>query len=216
MKQMRCLAIIFLIIISIAPTAAHSQKVKLEIVLPPTVERTTVAPSIRSNNLIIDREMSDLLRNGFPARLHYKLERWADGRFFDDIKATLEWDVVVKLDQLSKQYQVVRIVRDKPVSLGEFETLNEAEQALDKLFRAPISTPKRGQKSYYNLTLDVEILSLNDLDELERWLRGELKPAVRGKKNPGTAVSRGLSTLVVRLLGGEKRNYETRSGTFTP
>ena len=44
----------------------------------------------------------------------------------------------------------------------------------------------------------------------------ELKPAVSGKKNPGTAVGRGLRTLVVRLLGGEKRHYEARTGTFRP
>ena len=67
-----------------------------------------------------------------------------------------------------------------------------------------------------NSLLDVETLSLSDLDEVERWLRGELKPAVRGQKNPGTAVTRGIRTLVVRLLGGEKRHYEARSGTFKP
>jgi hypothetical protein len=49
---------------------------------------------------------------------------------------------------------------------------------------------------------------------VERWLRGELRPAVRGEKNPGTALTRGVRTLVVRLLGGEKRHYEARSGTF--
>ena len=68
----------------------------------------------------------------------------------------------------------------------------------------------------YNVVLDVETLSLTELDEVEQWLRGELKPAVRGKKNPGTAVSRGVRTLMIRLLGGEKRRYEARSGAFKP
>jgi hypothetical protein len=39
---------------------------------------------------------------------------------------------------------------------------------------------------------------------------------VRGKKNPGTAVGRGVRTVMVRLLGGEKRHYEARTGTFRP
>jgi hypothetical protein len=83
-------------------------------------------------------------------------------------------------------------------------------------FSAPISPAKRGQRSYYNLVLEIETLSLTELDEVEQWLRGEVKPAVRGKKNPGTAVSRGVRTLMVRLLGGERRRYEARSGTFRP
>jgi len=62
----------------------------------------------------------------------------------------------------------------------------------------------------------VETLSLSDLDEVNRWLRGELKPAVKGEKNPGTAIGRGLRTVVVRLLGGEKRHYVARTGTFRP
>jgi hypothetical protein len=83
-------------------------------------------------------------------------------------------------------------------------------------YRVSIDLPKRGQRTYYNLLLDVETLSLTDLDEVQRWLKGELQPAVHGQKNPGTAVTRGLRTIVVRLLGGEKRHYESRSGTFKP
>ncbi len=160
--------------------------------------------------------MRDLLANGFPARLHYRLERWATGRWFDDIKAAAEWDVIVKYDVLGKKYQLFRIINDVPSSLGEFDRLDDAAQAAEGQYRVNVPLPKKGQRTYYNLLLDVETLSLSDLDEVERWLRGELKPAVRGKKNPGTAVTRGVRTLVVRLLGGEKRHYEARSGTFKP
>jgi len=64
------------------------------------------------------------------------------------------------------------------------------------------------------VTLEVEVLSMSDLDEIDRWLRGELRPAVRGKRNPGTALGRGLSRLATRLLGGENRRYEQRSPMF--
>jgi hypothetical protein len=37
---------------------------------------------------------------------------------------------------------------------------------------------------------------------------------VRGKKNPGTALGRGITKLATRLLGGEKRRYEQRTETF--
>jgi hypothetical protein len=62
---------------------------------------------------------------------------------------------------------------------------------------------------------DIETLDLKDLDELTRWLRGELGPAVQGRKNPGTALGRGMRTLVSRVMGGEVRRLETRSPRFT-
>jgi len=46
------------------------------------------------------------------------------------------------------------------------------------------------------------------------WLRGELQPAVRGQRNPGTALSRGVRSLTTRLLGGERREYGARTATF--
>jgi len=195
---------------------ARAQKPQLQVILPDRSELAAEPPSVRSTSLLSDGAMRNLLVNGFPARLHYRIERWAKGGWFDDIKAAAEWDVVVKYDALGKQYHVFRAVANRAVELGSYATLAEAEETVNTPFRAPISPAKRGQRSYYNVVLDIETLSLTELDEVEQWLRGELKPAVRGKKNPGTAVSRGVRTLMVRLLGGEKRRYEARSGTFRP
>ncbi|HEY3257590.1 MAG TPA: hypothetical protein VGJ64_01940 [Gemmatimonadaceae bacterium] len=195
---------------------AGAQKPQLQIVLPDRSELATEPPSVRSVSLLSDEAMRNLLVNGFPARLHYRMERWASGGWFDDIKAASEWDVVVKYDALGKQYHVFRAVANRALELGSYPTLADAEEMVNTAFRAPISPAKRGQRSYYNLVLNIETLSLTEVDEVEQWLRGEVKPAVRGKKNPGTAVSRGVRTLMVRLLGGERRRYEARSGTFRP
>jgi hypothetical protein len=195
---------------------AGAQKPQLQIVLPDRTELATEPPSVRSASLLSDGAMRNLLVNGFPARLHYRIERWATGGWFDDIKAAAEWDVVVKYEALGKQYHVFRAISNRAIELGRYSTIADAEEMVNTAFRAPISPAKRGQRTYYNLVLDIETLSLTELDEVEQWLRGEVKPAVRGKKNPGTAVSRGVRTLFVRLLGGEKRRYEARSGAFRP
>jgi hypothetical protein len=195
---------------------AGAQKPQVQIVLPDRSAFASEPPSVRSTALLLDGAMRNLLVNGFPARLHYRIERWATGGWFDDIKAASEWDVVVKYDPLTKQYHVFRAVGNRAVALGVYPDLATAEETVDLPYRTSISLPKVGQRSYYNVLLDIETLSLTELDEVEQWLRGELKPAVRGKKNPGTAISRGVRTLMVRLLGGEKRHYEARSGTFKP
>ena len=205
------LAVSLLLVLS---STARAQKVRLEILPPPQNAWGDDVPSVTSSGLLADAAMRDLLANGFPARLHYRLERWQSGRWFDDLKAAYEWDVVMKYDVLGKKYQVVRLVNNKPQSLGEYVQVTDAENAVEEPFRTVISLPAKGHRGYYNLLLDVETLSLSDLDEVNRWLRGELKPAVSGKKNPGTAIGRGVRTLIVRLLGGEKRHYEARTGTF--
>jgi hypothetical protein len=197
-----------------ASTLEAQRRVRLEVLPPPQNAWADDEPFVASAGLLTDASMRDLLANGFPARLHYRLERWVNGRWFDDLKAASEWDVILKYDVLGKKYQVARVVNKKAQSLGEYPTLEEASSALEGPYQTTIALPKKGQRGYYNLLLDVETLSLSDLDEVERWLRGELKPAVSGKKNPGTAVGRGVRTLVVRLLGGEKRHYEARTGTF--
>ena len=197
-----------------ASTLGAQKRARVEVLPPPQSAWADDEPFVASAGLLTDASMRDLLANGFPARLHYRLERWVNGRWFDDLKAASEWDVILKFDVLGKKYQVARVVNKKAQSLGEYPTLEEASSALEGPYQTTIALPKKGQRGYYNLLLDVETLSLSDLDEVERWLRGELKPAVSGKKNPGTAIGRGVRTLVVRLLGGEKRHYEARTGTF--
>jgi hypothetical protein len=191
-----------------------AQKARVEVNAPPQRAWAEQAPTVSSAGLLTDAAMRDLLSNGFPARLHYRLERWKSGRWFDDLQAASEWDVILKYDVLSKRYQAARVVNQKAHALGEYATLEDAANAAEAPYQTTISLPRKGQRGYYNLMLDVEMLSLSDLDEVERWLRGELKPAVRGERNPGTALTRGVRTIVVRLLGGEKRHYEARSGTF--
>jgi hypothetical protein len=211
---MRRAGLLFTSAFLLASSAGAQKKVRLEVLPPPQNAWADEAPLVSSAGLLIDPSMRDLLANGFPARLHYRLERWVGGRWFDDLKAAVEWDVILKYEVLGKKYQVVRVLNKKATSLGDFATVEEASAAVEAPYQATISLPNKGQRGYYNLLLDVETLSLSDLDEVERWLRGELKPAVSGKKNPGTALGRGVRTLVVRLLGGEKRHYEARTGTF--
>lgn len=198
-----------------APAVAAAQEPQIEVRLPAPEARATEAPFTRSAGLL-RAPMGNLLRSGFPARIRYKIERWAAGGFADDLRATREWNVIVRYDQLASVFNVVRVFRGTATPLGQAATIAGADSIVARLTRTPMPPPRRGERSYYTLTIELEMLSLSDLDELEHWIRGEFRPAVRGERNPGTALTRGIRTLVVRLLGGEKRRYEARSSTFTP
>jgi hypothetical protein len=195
---------------------AAQQAGAVELQLPPRGSQLTEGPLVRGVGVLADRQLRDLLLNGFPTRLHFRVELWSVGGLINDLERVTEWNVVVRHDPLDKTFRVSRFAGDRIAQLGRYRELRDAQAAAERMFRAPIVPRRRGRSYYYAVVLDVETLSLSDLDEVERWLKGELRPAVRGRRNPGTALTRGVRTLVVRLLGGDARRYELRSATFTP
>ena len=171
-------------------------------------------PEVRAIGVLDDRSLRDLLHSGFPARLHFKVELWSSGGLFDELRTQVEWDVIVRYNPLERRYTATRLDAERATSLGSYDALGGVEQALARPFQPAVKPPRARDRSYYTGTLDVEMLSVNDLDEVERWLRGELSPAVHGERNPGTALGRGVKTLITRVLGGEKRHYEARTRSF--
>jgi len=180
----------------------------------PPLSPAPPGPVIRTANVIADAELKKLLQNGFPAHLSYRADLWSRSGWFDDVVSTIEWDVVVRYEPLTKTYRVARYIGDRAENLGRFESYDDAQAVVARPYQPPLPARRSRGRQYYIVVLEVEVISMTDLDELERWLRGELRPAVRGKRNPGTALGRGISTLATRLLGGEKRRYEQRTETF--
>jgi hypothetical protein len=198
------------------PAAAHAQAAHVELLLPQKTQLASDPPTVRAIGVVSAGRTAELIRNGFPARLHFKLERWAAGTFVNDVKATAEWEFIVQYDPLARTYKLIRATTQNAVVLGEYADLKDVDAALADPYEPAISLPKAGEKSYYVLSLTVAAMSLGDLDEVQRWLRGELRPAVKGHRNPGTAVSSGLRTLIVRILGGERIVYQANTGVFRP
>jgi hypothetical protein len=197
-----------------APTVQVSAGIDVSV--PPSTPSTPIpmGPVIRTANIIADKELQTLLQNGFPANLHYKADLWTRGGLFDDVKASVEWDILVRYEPLTKTYRVARYVGGQAENLGRFERYEDAQAVIARPFQPRIPARRTRDRQYYIVSLEVEVLSMSDIDEIERWLRGELRPAVRGKRNPGTALGRGLARLTTRLLGGENRRYEQRTETF--
>jgi len=197
---------------SIAPLFAQEGGVRLGVAITPTTA-TKEGPWITSANLLADSKTKELLRNGFPARIHYRLELWEKGGFGGDDRSGLtEWDVLVAYDPTSQLFNVNRYTTVNRVSenFGGFATLSAAEAQFGRPYRAAIH-PERGGHFYYNLSVDVQTLTVSDLDALEQWLRGSSAPQ---HSNIFRGIWSGLGTLMSRILGGDKRKYEQRSEVF--
>lgn len=172
------------------------------------------APRIVLGPVLESEEARELVRSGFPAQLRFRLELWREGGWFDELERAVAWDVVVAYDPGVQLYRLRRRMGSQLEDLGGFATLSSAQAALERPHAVPLMPTRKGRRYYYSASLDVETLSVSDLDQLERWLRGELRPAVQGQNSPATALGNGVRTLVTRVLGGERRHYEVRSGRF--
>jgi hypothetical protein len=173
----------------------------------------TEGPGISSDNLLTDANTRRLLRQGFPARIHYRLELWRKGGWFDDLDGRVEWDVLVAYDPTTQLYNVLRRSNDGAVheDFGGFGSVTSAEVQISRAYRASLH-PNRAGRFYYDLSVDVETLTVSDLDALQQWYRGTTGPGTDG--NPLTALRSGVGTLLSRVLGGSKIHLQNTSGIF--
>ncbi len=164
-------------------------------------------PVVRVNGPLRDRDLREALASGLPVRLHLRVELWRRD-VLDQLEGTQEISLAVLRSALDEGYVVEdgRVQRTLP-------SLAAAEAALQVAF-APTLRPRKRGRFYYLATLDVETLSMSDLDELRRWLRGEARPAVAGEKPVGRAVERGVRRLFVKMLGLPARQWRARSPSF--
>ena len=198
-----------------APRAGLSQnRITLEVALAadstPSGSRD---PILRARDLVSDDRWSSMLRSGFPIRMHFQVELWRDRDvWFDALERQVEWDIVVRREPLLDQYTVNTIT---PASVGErrYATLGALTSALEYAYRITIGPTKPGDY-YYAGVLGLATLSDTDLEELDRFLRGDLGSAASGGENLGDAVSRGAKRLLLRLAGLPSLRLEARSERF--
>ena len=189
---------------------------RVEVQLPAATQLTSEGPLVRARAVLSDARIRELLENGFPARLSYRVELWSSETFADQLYRAVEWEVLVRWRGTDQRYEVSQRVGNRVLSLGSFARIEDAAAAVERPLRVPITAPVRNRRYYYQAALEVRTLSVSDLDEVNAWLRGDLTPAVRGEGNPGTAITNGVRNLTTRLLGGERREYAARTAIFRP
>ena len=186
-----------------APAGAQ-RRVQLDVGVPSQASPVVVT----ATGLFGDPDMRELVRSGFPASLRYRLELWRAGGLFNDLEGTHEWELIVQYDPSGQRYRVIRREAGRLEDMGSFATLSTAQAMLERPLRITLAPQRQAKRYYYNFVLDISALSVSDMDQLDRWLRG-----VRGGSAAG-AIGSGMRTLMLRMLGGEKQHYERRSSTF--
>jgi hypothetical protein len=184
---------------------AAAQAPALTVILQKDVAR------VQATGLLTDGKFTTLMRSGFPLRLHYRLELWhARSGWFDQHITDWSWDAVARHDPLADDFVLIRTGG----TVARYGTPEDLERALEIPFR--VNLKARGSGNFYFLCrLEVTTLNDTDLEELTRWLKGDVSPAVSGGGNVGGALARGAQRLLVRIAGLPRLALEARSEPFT-
>jgi Domain of unknown function (DUF4390) len=175
------------------------------------VSRDGPVARVQAHGLLDDGRFIDLMHSGFPLRLHFRLELWRDrSGWFDRFLTGVEWDAVARHDPLADEYVLISYGG----TVRRFATSAELDSALDVPYRVTLES-REGGRLYLVAHLDVTTLNDTDLEELTRWLKGDVTPAVSGQENFGQAIAHGAQRALVRIAGLPTLNLEGRSDDFT-
>jgi hypothetical protein len=145
--------------------------------------------------------------------LHYRVEVWrSKGGWFDSFERQAEWDVVLRHEPLMDQYTLLTLVGGRGQE-RRFATVDALSAALSFSYQVAVQ-PSLPGTYYYAASLRVSTLSDSDLDELQRFLEGDLGGVTQGKESVGDAVGRGATRLLLRLAGLPSLRLEARSEEF--
>lgn len=189
----------------ITPLAAQEDPPLRLQIIPGTGEAT-----VEMGNLLGDGPLLEAVHSGLPLRIRVRTQLWKDG-FFDDEVGRHEWRASVIFDPLTRRYRIQ--AAGQSTATREVNSLEEARLALQQTLDIPLRPRGRG-RYYYLADVEMETLSLSDIEELERWLQGELGPAVAGEEDVGGALARGFRRVLVRMLGLPNRKIRLRSPSF--
>lgn len=176
-----------------------------------TVTLQSNVPRVRSTGLLTDGKFVGLMRSGFPLRLHYRLELWrVRSSWFDQFVREVAWDAVARNDPLADDFVLIR----QGGAISRYTTPEELAAALDIPYVVTLRPAGGSGRYYFIARLEVTTLNDTDLQELSRWLSGDVGPAVSGGENFGDALARGAQRVLVRLAGLPRQQLEARSTTI--
>lgn len=198
-----------------ATAQAPAPRVRLEV----TLARDSAAsgarnPVVRSQDLLADARWLNALRSGLPLRLHYRVEVWQSREgWFDLFARQTEWDVVLRHEPLLDHYTLLTVTGPR-VQERRYATLDALSAALAFSYQVNVR-PTRPGRYYYAAALEISTLSDSDLDELERFLEGDLEGVAQGREGIGDALGRGATRMLLRLAGLPSVRLEARTGGFS-
>lgn len=172
-----------------------------------------LAPRVQAQNLLSDGVFLGAVHNGFAVRFAYRLSLWRSATLFDRLVGEAKWEAVIVQDPLDNTFELLQ--PESPVQT--FTDPARLQAALATSYEIGMLPPALSPDRYYYIAnLDVESLTATELEDVERWLRGDVGRAIAGRGDVGNALTRGARLLLIRLSGLPHRAFEARTERERP
>ena len=203
-------AALLLGLLVLAPTAAAND---LGLSVGPVErENGAVVVSYRVDNPWTPR-LTETLLGGMPATVTFEIGVWKRRTFwFDKLVLAIQSEHRVFYDPWQHTFHVRSgAIRGKSRSLPTLDSLGSYLFAERRVALAPVETLDPTGSYYVSVRAAIRPLSAEDLDEVEDWLAGEVKP-----DKPEHGVRSYLLGLTLNISGLGDRTARARSETFRP
>lgn len=201
------------LVLLVAVPAAAQQRVRLEVTASePATESGLRRPVVRTPGLLRDPRWLESLQNTFPLRLQFRVEIWrVRTDWFDALERAFQWETVVQYDPLADEFTKTVLFGGSPRSVRRFPSLPDLERDLERATQVSIAPAGPGDY-YFTASLQLGTLTDDEVEELERFLRGG--PPESGGAEAG-AVRRAARRLLLRVGGLPTAQLEARSPHYT-
>jgi hypothetical protein len=169
-------------------------------------------PLVRAQSLLSDGIFLGAVRNGFAVRFAFRLSLWRSATLFDRLVREVPWEAVIVQNPVENRYEL--LPPNGPIRT--FADPAQLDSALAVTYPVDLRPPGPGGRYYYVASLEVESLTASELEDVQRWVRGDFERAITGRGDVGNALSRGARMLLIKLSGLPHRSFEARTDPFRP
>jgi hypothetical protein len=180
---------------------------------PPTLENGYVWADLLIDDMF-DERVAESLARGMPATLQLRAELWRRRTaWFDRVERTFEGSIRIRYEVARKIFRVERADAEPRL----YGSLDSVRTALSRSIALPVTRSdeiREGPKYYIVVTATLRPLSVEDVEEVEGWLSGEVK---QGGSGIGlfTALPRAVFDAVRNIAGFGDEQSRAVSEDFT-
>ncbi|MFI5280363.1 MAG: hypothetical protein ACHQU1_07700 [Gemmatimonadales bacterium] len=171
-----------------------------------------LAPLVRAQHLLSDGVFLGAVHNGFAVRFAYRLSLWRSATLFDRLVREATWEVEIVQNPVENRFELLQ--PQGPVRT--FANPARLDSALAVAYPVDLLPTDAGERYYYVASLEVESLTASELEDVQRWLRGDVERAITGRGDVGNALTRGARMILIKLSGLPRRSFEARTDPFRP
>ena len=175
------------------------------------ISQETGAAQLIIGDFLSYPSLLEAVHSGLPLRIQIRIQLWRDGFFDNQEGDDYQWGAGIIFDPLTRRYRIQ--TSGRAAAEQDVNTLDEARSILQQTLAVPL-LPARDGKYYYIAAVEMETLSLSDLEELQRWLKGDLAPVIEGESDVEGALAKGVRRILVRVLGLPARRFDLQSDPF--